>query len=451
LTLFVDVQGVPNAILEMVKARILANRKRNKERKSAATALKVQQPARRRYYSPVAPDRRPEPAAIPLGDLNVVPVVWGEEFILSPAGLVTERTTVRNASKTASLTFDFNYPEPDLGPIWTDIQLTGTAGGGNVKVYADNTFDPNNIGQNGTERLQIIGTFGKQTDKVYLVLPVSKKACIFVYSNRSNESRYHYKLQINYTWGEGGEVLASEVMQKGTTSAPEVTILKCFFVSDNAVREIAAPGALRASLGSLREAFTQRGTQPSRIPYDPIKPEFVNRPFVGGGIRDALVEIPLLYSYGMSRSFGLYPDYNRGDGTGFFTPGVYSFLSSYRGNPPSSSNNYATIKSEYLASAPTARKLLAPCVLPGSCPTNGFQERASTGQSFITFDSTMNIPTTSTTQLDPSDFRRATRRIDLADVDFSYQKAAYAWDWGEPAYCRQQLLALGFSNADLTP
>jgi hypothetical protein len=67
MTLFVDVQGVPNAILELVKARILANRKRNKERSSAATAVKPEQPARRRYYSPVAPDRRPEPAAIPLG------------------------------------------------------------------------------------------------------------------------------------------------------------------------------------------------------------------------------------------------------------------------------------------------------------------------------------------------------------------------------------------------
>jgi hypothetical protein len=31
-------------------------------------------------------------------------------------------------------------------------------------------------------------------------------------------------------------------------------------------------------------------------------------------------------------------------------------------------------------------------------------------------------------------------------------KVAFAaWDWGKPAYCRQQLLALGFSEADLTP
>ena len=26
-----------------------------------------------------------------------------------------------------------------------------------------------------------------------------------------------------------------------------------------------------------------------------------------------------------------------------------------------------------------------------------------------------------------------------------------AWDWGNPAYCRSQLLALGFTTADLTP
>jgi hypothetical protein len=25
------------------------------------------------------------------------------------------------------------------------------------------------------------------------------------------------------------------------------------------------------------------------------------------------------------------------------------------------------------------------------------------------------------------------------------------WDWGEPRYCRQQLLALGFTPADLKP
>jgi hypothetical protein len=28
---------------------------------------------------------------------------------------------------------------------------------------------------------------------------------------------------------------------------------------------------------------------------------------------------------------------------------------------------------------------------------------------------------------------------------------ALAWDWSKPAYCRQQLLALGFTSADLTP
>jgi hypothetical protein len=32
---------------------------------------------------------------------------------------------------------------------------------------------------------------------------------------------------------------------------------------------------------------------------------------------------------------------------------------------------------------------------------------------------------------------------------FIDRRAFYCWDWGQPAYCRQQLLALGFAPDDL--
>ena len=35
--------------------------------------------------------------------------------------------------------------------------------------------------------------------------------------------------------------------------------------------------------------------------------------------------------------------------------------------------------------------------------------------------------------------------------DYTTTVDLQAWDWGRPGYCRQQLYALGFTAADLTP
>lgn len=70
MTLFIRLADVPNEILERVKARILANRRRSRDQRRSATRPREERSARRRYYSPLAADRRPEPGAVHLNPIK---------------------------------------------------------------------------------------------------------------------------------------------------------------------------------------------------------------------------------------------------------------------------------------------------------------------------------------------------------------------------------------------
>lgn len=460
MSLLIDVQEVPWRILEMVQARILANRARKDQRQQdeEVRGLTRPRPQRKAFGATMTTYRRPEPVGLPADAAEKIAVaMWRVESISPQPGSLTERITVRNASNTASATFDVNHPEIALSPLWPGTSCLS----GNLDQYAcyDTTFT--GIENEGwVDRWQIYGRWQIDSDSFHLALPAGGQNCIYVYGNRSNQSGYYAKYQKTYSGGLDPSLLTL-TREKGIYTTPEVKVLKCFLISNRTIRELAPPAGLRESIESLREAFTERGTQqevinvPQLGQLDRENANLVDRSYVVGGIRDALNEIPLLYSYGLSRSFGLVLGSNSGDGTGLFTPGVYTFLSSYRGDPPSNSNSYATVRSTYLGSAPVSPKLLAPCMIEGGCPVPGTrtQERPSNSNepAFITFDSTRNIPTVRTAPLDASGFKREARRLDLIDVDLSEYNPIYAWDWGNPAYCRQQLLALGFSPADLTP
>jgi hypothetical protein len=510
LTLFVDVQGVPNAILELVKARILANRKRNKERTSAATALKVQQPARRRYYSPVAPDRRPEPAAIPLGDLNVVPVVWRSEEIRSNNILQAYRIHVQNAANTYGTSFDVPMV---LFPYSLDNSVTVTEAGD--KIGTDNSYLTSTI-QNATypdaqytriETMRLSFIANTYVDASTFVLPASKDAAIFVYVYRNALKGYHGGLETSVEFRDfklvdsaplGGStelalLYASDITFSRTRTVPtewngQNEGVICVLVSKNAVRKISTPAGLLEKLSRFRPDPSQfetrqvqstwgaagswsqfsgkrlnRGEQPFgqiiNIFSGASEPQGYPRwtysrwdPPALSSASSFLNAAPLLPSYGLGAlNTGFHPGVA---GTRFYSPGVFSLLNDFdvTGLEENSDySNYSEIKSTYLSSAPLPGRIAAPCVR-GGCPVdsqNGFNS-TTPADSYVTFDITRTIPATMTTALSDSVFSKGNARINLAGVTADHL-VFYAWDWGKPAYCRQQLFALGFTAADLTP
>jgi hypothetical protein len=52
--------------------------------------------------------------------------------------------------------------------------------------------------------------------------------------------------------------------------------------------------------------------------------------------------------------------------------------------------------------------------------------------------------------MDPEQFRAKSAKQRLVGLTGN-EAIIYAWDWDQPAYCRAQLLALGFTEANLTP
>jgi hypothetical protein len=108
MTLFVDVQRVPSAILELVKARIMANRKRNRDNAVAAQPLKT---PRRRYYNPQAADRRTEPGAVQQGGMGMLIVPSSANLAVKVRSAPDQLFTSKGIQGIIEApTTDFSYP-----------------------------------------------------------------------------------------------------------------------------------------------------------------------------------------------------------------------------------------------------------------------------------------------------------------------------------------------------
>jgi hypothetical protein len=512
MTLFVDVQGVPNAILELVKARILANRKRNKERSSAATAVKPEQPARRRYYSPVAPDRRPEPAAIPMGGLGVVPVVWFTAE--TPTG---RRVTLRNGSGSASVTFDIPMAQIAFPPgLWFNgaSGSDSTISGGPIPdsiVLPSSSPAPPSATETNVQREQIVETSFTWLDNAILLLPVSAQTAVFVCISKSRAEGFYAQATstqvINYGLRDsagGANLYGIEEFATSSSSVVELSdvreIAKCYLVSPGGIKEVTSPAGLTTAVAGLMpdpstfETYSVNAIRGNRIGssrelfvadpvtgslyvsaigdyvYPPWSTYTARRIPIPGSFDQYKHAIPLLWSYGIGN---LVSDYHPSiSDVNFYSPGIFSFLTGFDGNLIEGNANYqnwfnaaggydiysdySNLKTEYLALAPTPSRFLSPCSAPATaCPANAYLGSGNRGTDTIsTFDITTTTPTRIDEPMAAAAFRRGTARarINVTPPDATASHVvAVAWDWGNPRYCRQQLLTLGFTAADLTP
>jgi hypothetical protein len=114
---------------------------------------------------------------------------------------------------------------------------------------------------------------------------------------------------------------------------------------------------------------------------------------------------------------------------------------------------YNNIKTDFLSATPVPDVYLAPCAADAGCESNTLR-----------FDVTREMPVNAYEPV-TSDFSEnalssitlpapltIVRNSSLNDPNVWFeQRRFYAWDWGNPSYCYQQLLSLGFSPADLEP
>jgi len=227
------------------------------------------------------------------------------------------------------------------------------------------------------------------------------------------------------------------------------TEVVCFLVSTNNIRQIETPAALAEKLEALAPevefapaflenvgatfdgGFAEQGKNEPTIFFPDITTDsFEHRPptfFASGSSPFVPIQQNPLSGFGSSPTGSV------------FTPGVFSLLNNPTLNTdsevlnanPSTSAGWALLSSKL--SGPTPARGLWKCALPGTCTA-----------AKIGFDR-LQSPSS-----DPFLFTRQPS-ADIGLPPGGVVPTIFAWDWGQPDYCRQQLLALGFSPADLVP
>jgi hypothetical protein len=126
-----------------------------------------------------------------------------------------------------------------------------------------------------------------------------------------------------------------------------------------------------------------------------------------------------------------------------WSPAVFSLLASYDGSLDSRDDafSYAYIRQAYLPSAP---RLFFDSNLTYDPAADQFS---------LTFPSTRVQPATLLTRLDSSQLRAnpSTTQLLAGWEAADFPQPLLVWDWANPGYCRQRLLALGFSASDFVP
>jgi hypothetical protein len=239
-----------------------------------------------------------------------------------------------------------------------------------------------------------------------------------------------------------------------------------FVVSPTAARLISAPDALKANLDDVYPRVTVNSTREQILVQAPdgqvissVTVDAFDGTLWANGSRYG-VAINYSTTSSLRRATVLALQYgilnadpanyfSLSDYLTYFSPAVYTFI---KGPMTLDANavQYEYMRSTYFANAP--RFFLKRCALEITCTTE------KTG-----FDVTRTTPVTLDTAIPAANFNAA-KKYDVALNGYQvtgsflisltsvrYPGLAFAWDWENPTYCRQQATTLGFSGADFTP
>jgi hypothetical protein len=278
-------------------------------------------------------------------------------------------------------------------------------------------------------------------------LPLGKNTCLFIFHR-------NFLRSIDFT-SIGG---SKESFPVHDTFA--------FVVSPTAARLVNAPDALKANLDEVYPRVTVNSTREQILVQAPggqvissVTVDAFNGTLWATGSRYG-VAINYSTTSSLRRATVLALQYgilnadpanyfSLSDYLTYFSPAVYRFI---KGPMTLDANavQYEYMRSTYFANAP--RFFLKRCAIESTCTTE------KTG-----FDVTRTVPVTLDTAIPATAFRAAkkydvslngygvTGSFQIGLTPVRYPGLAFAWDWDNPSYCRQQAIALGFSAADLTP
>jgi hypothetical protein len=493
----VDLEEVPFAILELVKARILANRRRLLQGQQGKPRPSTRPGAQFRKVGASSKEwRKPQYGAGVFGSLYEVAIaIWTDEFITNEDGdrVVARRLTIRNAANTDQVVITVPMPVTETPSGWVNGET----------VIGDPFLDPNP----GVTTITKNSVRIYRDNKAIFCLPAGKDRSVFVFAIKAISVDQYATFTYEFSSARSGNFRSAQwsssvdIQQVGPS---EIDTMVCVLVSDQTVKQISAPAGLRGQLNRMLQhpstypvidyhigVLGRTGYVVEEFRYDEStetidwhinegeSTELENISVQGidqnpprpSTFYDYYAPTILISTYGIG---DLVSTYHPAAGAAFYySPGIFSFLNDFDQTQLESGDyfdiyepdgfydqhhTYGYIRNNYLADAPLPRHFLAPCVRSSSCPVNNTAgiNYDNAEDSYITFDKTSSQPESAYEPMDPLTFSKGTKKVSLAnaphdDIISGSAKISFVWDWGNPSYCRQQLLALGFTEIDLTP
>lgn len=412
-------EDVPFAILEVVKARILANRRRlgvGQGEQKPPPSLKPR-PQLRKFGASSKNYRRPEPAATG-GGSAYHSIFWYAYD--DPGGAAPIRVKLFSGDATSSEEISFSTVSEDPFP-----------GSQNRFGYSNYLID-------------------------FSLLPIDKDSLVVVLSFASLTGDVNFKMQ-------------DPPFQDQFVSPPRYIAIgsrhtssqHAFFVSKTTVKPISLPSDLRNKVAAT--FYLPSGEYASLL------------------AARASFEFPHVYSYSYWFSRAKFMDINAGLEFDDFTP-YYNYISSFH-SPGSYAlfNNFTTANSlgnsltannslpsdkklwqmdaiyNFLgnAGAPYPKNTLAISQLDPTLATaltyrGPYPPSVESGDPSYPPVEGIEDPAWRKAGKNPSVAKRPTDPYSSNPLEPTVYQVFF-WDWGKPSYCREQLLALGFTEANLQP
>lgn len=352
---------------------------------------------------------------------------------------------------SSMVTVDYGHPDP-ADPGWA-VNAFYLSGDSDEIVYA----------MSGIENLSV---FSGARLELSFVLSISKDR--FIYARVIRES-YAYDIQgVEILWPDSSVAQPDPTVVDGPAASGNYNAVLCFYVDRTTVRQIDAPAGLQSRIEAAYPGFSfaassGSGTVPANLIVVPIDTPFGPRAATASTNPSGTLTRSVL---GMSSDLPseTYPPRDRiskWTAYGFLstaeaqgTPGVYSFLTNYadeyNGNPAPFDEN--AIREAHLGGLPLPRILVFPGANATTDETTGELTSFEVLNDYIraSFYPEGGVTLEELLRNRPGQLQIAPEALPL----ISGEEGAFqlrSWDWGAPGYCQAQLLALGFTGADLAP
>lgn len=335
-----------------------------------------------------------------------------------------------------------------------------------------------------TQTTWIRDTLNTYKKSKFFVLPVGKDSGIVVYYTKwagyHNVWREDYELLINssVTATSGNLTGFTQVSQNIYTQTMAYenvwfdSEIICFVYNKKALRVITAPAQLVSKIDQIMPDYqyvyypqaigTRNSTQTTTpvILSGPVYTTDLQTTYPNGNVAPqnltgSIIEFAGVYNYTpsievantfLATHFGIGQLHINSHGAGwnfnqepYWTPAVYTYLKGEMNLQTSESQNYAYMRANYFPNAPRRYINLT---IEGDI----WYQNTNPDKYAITRQEPISI----TTPMPYTNFKTVNKGTQGVGY-YPQTKGISAWDWGNSQFCKAQLLALGFSNADLTP